>query len=233
LLSHSVVNSLYQCQHILNEEQEKMPGIKTMTVEVFDGASALSKLGAVATKREVKAALAHALVQGFTPSTKASDVQGFKRSYKPEGIVTKGGETVSKLDYTYLIQDLKRAGSSDRAAILVGTLTAPGIAGGSEVDVRYLFAPNGDVAKAVEKRYDATTKDMVDTNSWWTRFKACIKGKCAKTCAASLGTCTFTGWAGYLQCVAIACGGCSAKCVVCAGCKCRWWCKWAVGCCED
>ncbi len=210
-----------------------MPRIKTMTVEVFDGASALTKLQAVASKREVKAALAHALAQGFAPSNKASDVQGFKRTYKPEGTVSKGGETVKKLDYSYLIQDLKKAGSADRAAIVVGTLSAPGITGGSEVDVRYLVAPNGDVTKAIEMRYEAAKKGMIGTQSWWTRFKACITGKCAKTCAASLGTCSFTGWAGYLQCVAIACGGCSARCVACASCKCRWWCRWAAGCCEN
>ena len=210
-----------------------MTGIKSMTVELFDGTAVLSKMTALASKREVKAVLELARSQGFTPSTKAGDVQGFKRSYKPDGVISDGGLTVNKLDHTYMVQELKKSGSSDKAAIVVTTLSAPGAFAGTEIDVRFLMAPNGDVQKTTEMRFDRTTGKVVPTNSWWTRFKSCISGKCASTCVASLGTCAFASWAGYLQCVAIACGGCSAKCIVCASCNCRWWCKWATGCCKD
>lgn len=210
-----------------------MAGIKSMSVEVFDGAAVLAKMKAVAPKREVKAVLDIAKTRGFVPSDKAADVQGFKRSYKPEGKISQDGLTVTKLDYTYMVQELRKRGSNDKAAIVVTTLASPGVVGGTEIDVRFLVAPNGDVQKTTEMRFDKVTGTVVDTRSWWTRFKACITGKCASTCAGALGTCAFTGWAGYLQCLALACGGCSAKCVGCATCKCRWWCKWAIGCCED
>lgn len=210
-----------------------MVGVKSLKVEIFDGAGALAKIGTMASKREVKAVLEVAKLRGFLPTAKPTDVQGFKRTYIPNGAVTEGGLTVTKLDHTYVVQDLKKAGSTDKAAMVVTTFSAPGVLGATEIDVRFLVAPGGDVTKTQEMRFDSATGKVIATNSWWTRFKACISGKCQATCVGSLGTCAFASWAGYLQCVALACGGCSAKCVACATCKCRWWCKWATGCCND
>ena len=214
-------------------KEKEMAGIKSMTVEVFDGATVLAKMKTFAPKREVKAVFDVAKAQGFVPSNKPADVQGFKRTYKPEGSISEGGLTVTKLDFTYTVQELRKAGSNDKAAIVVTTLAAPGVFGGTDIDVRLLVAPNGDVEKAAEMRFDKVSGTVVQTNSWWTRFKKCITGKCGSTCKASLGTCAFAGWAAYLQCVAIACGGCSAKCVACASCNGRFWCRWAVGTCKN
>lgn len=207
--------------------------IKKMTVEMFDGTTALTKIETLSTRAEVKTVLKLAQTRGFTPAGKVADVQGFKRTYTSDKVIAEGGEQVTKLDYSFFAQNLVKAGSTDIAAMVVTTLNAPGVTKKPEIDVRFLVAPGGDVTKTVEMRYDAVTKGVISTNSWWTRLKACIKGSCSSVCAAALGTCTLASWAGYLQCLAIACGGCSAKCVACATCKCRWWCKWATGCCKD
>ncbi len=210
-----------------------MPGIKTLKVEIFDGAGALAKVSAMASKREVKAVLAAAKARGYIPSSKPADTQGFKRTYVPDGKVSDGGLTVTKLDYTYLVQDLKKSGSSDKAAIVVTSFAAPGVLGASDIDVRFLLAPSGDITKTQEMKFDTASGTVVPTNSLWTRFKACITRECRTVCVGALGTCALASWAGYLQCLAISCGGCSAKCFACATCNCRWWCKWAAGCCRN
>jgi hypothetical protein len=207
--------------------------IKRMTAELFDGSSTLTKLESIASKREVNTVLAHARSMGFVASTKASDVQGFKRSYLSDVEVKEGGLTASKLDYVSLVQELKKPGSGDKAAIIITSLSAPGAFRGAEIDVRFLVAPGGDVQRTKEMRFDHATGSVVPTNSFWTRFKGCMTGTCSVVCTGALTTCAFTTWAGYLQCLAVACGGCSAKCFACATCKCRWWCKWAAGCCRD
>lgn len=210
-----------------------MAGIKSMTVEVFDGTTAMAKSAALASRKEVKTVLAHARSSGFTPSTKSSDFQGFKRSYKPDGVVSEGEQTVTRLDHTYQVQELKKAGSKDFAAVVISTFNAVGVSGGTQTDVRYLFAPGGDITKTTEMKFDHATGKVVSTNSWFSRLKACVGSKCSAPCKDALTSCLASGGiAGYLICFARKCGGCSAKCVACASCNCRWWCKWAAGCCQ-
>jgi hypothetical protein len=210
-----------------------MANIKSMIVEVFDAVALTKQVKALGVKPGVKAVLAAATSRGFVPSTDAQQIQGFKRTYKPDVPITENGVSVSKLEYTYLVQELVKRGSGDKAAMVVTTLATPGSGMGVEVDVRFLIAPGGDVTKATEMRYDNATKTVVPTNSWWTRFVACLKGKCGGKCLKALTTCKFTSWVSYLACLALQCGGCSAKCVACATCKGRWWCRWAVGTCRD
>jgi hypothetical protein len=73
--------------------------------------------------------------------------------------------------------------------------------------------------------------DVIEAESWWSAFKACLHGRCGSTCLSALVSCSGT-WAAYFWCLVAKCGGCVVKCAACSTCDCRWWCKWAVGCCD-
>ncbi len=211
-----------------------MATIKSMSVEILDGASVARRVKTLSRDAGVKSAIALAKIEGFTLSTKASDAAGFKRTYTPSAPVKEGAVTVTKLAYEYNVHELKRAGSNDLAAVVITRLTPIGAESEAEIDVRYLIAPGGDITKTREMKFDRAAGKMVATNSWWTRLKDCIKGKCSGPCKDALTGCLGSGGiASYLACLAVKCGGCSAKCVACATCRCRWWCKWATGCCRD
>jgi hypothetical protein len=92
-----------------------------------------------------------------------------------------------------------------------------------ETDIRVVFAARED---------GALMTPAVGTASILSRFVACIRSSCAETCLGSLVGCA-GAFPVYVQCVAVACGGCALKCGACAGCNCGFWCKWAAGCCED
>ncbi len=212
-----------------------MATVKTLALEIFDGETAFRKVKALNARREVKAVLSHAAKQGFTPSTSPKDVQGFKRTYTPEGKVEKDGVVVTRLDISYHVQELKKVGSKDTAAMVVLTSKANGAEGQFATDVRFLVAPGGNIEKIVEMKFDPSTARVVPTNSWFTRLKNCIRGKCGSACKDALTGCLGAGAGGivaYLGCLAVKCGGCSARCVACATCNCRFWCRWATGCCE-
>jgi hypothetical protein len=73
---------------------------------------------------------------------------------------------------------------------------------------------------------------LVVANSWGSAWSGCLHSQCANTCLSSLTQCSFGSWAGYFWCVAARCGGCVLRCAACATCDCRWWCRWAVRCCD-
>ena len=207
--------------------------IKNMTVEVFDNESVARQLSILTKKAEVKPMYAHASQLGYTPLEGPKNLQGFKRTYNAREAVVSGKQQVQKLEISYQVQELQKRGSKDKAAIIITTLKGVGIPEGIENDARLLVAPGGDINKVEEFKVERKTNKIVLTHSWWTRFKACITGKCSSVCLQALVTCPTASWAAYLGCLALKCGGCSAKCVGCASCKCRWWCKWAVSCCKD
>jgi hypothetical protein len=208
------------------------PKIKSMTVEIFDVKSNVRQLRALAGKPDVKPIYDHADALGFTPLEGAANLQGFRRTYVPEKPVVSGQQKLQKLEVSYQIQELRRRGSKDKAAVVITSFKGVGVKEAVEIDARLVIAPEGDVAKTTEFKLNTTKTKVVPTKSWWTRFKGCIKSKCTSVCVSALVSCPFTSWAAYLGCLAAKCGGCSAKCVGCASCKCRWWCKWAVGCCD-
>lgn len=124
---------------------------------------------------------------------------------------------------------MEKQGSKDIAAIGQVSVTA-----GDRSDVYSfcLVAPKGNFAKAQEYRV-ASNLNVVKTNSWWSCLKKRLRRKCARKCVVSLITCAATGsWVGYILCVAKQCGACFAKYSAGCGCNCRWWCRWAIGCCR-
>lgn len=138
------------------------------------------------------------------------------------------GAAVQDLQIDISLRALEKPNSQDQAAIATVTATA-----GSHTEVydMLLEAPNGDFAKARE--FEVNERDqLVAANSWWTAARSCAIGKCGSVCIGALVACSGT-WAAYLLCVAAACGGCWVRCAACATCNCRWWCKWATGCCHQ
>jgi hypothetical protein len=73
---------------------------------------------------------------------------------------------------------------------------------------------------------------VVPADSWWSAWVGCLYRNCAWSCLQSLWSCSGT-WAAYFWCVVAWCGGCVTKCAGCATCDCSWWCRWAVGCCDQ
>jgi hypothetical protein len=206
--------------------------IKSMTVEIFDSRRVFAELATLASKREVKTIYAFAADQGFTPLTAAKNVQGFRRTYVPDTPVIFRGESLKKLEYSYQIQEMRKSSSQDMGVVIITTFNG-NVADSKETDVRFLIAPGGDIDKAKEVMFDPAKNKVVPTKSLWTRFRKCLGGKCASVCTGAVASCPKVSWAAFLGCLALACGGCSAKCFGCASCNCRWWCKWAVGCCKD
>jgi hypothetical protein len=137
------------------------------------------------------------------------------------------GAPVKEVQFEVSLRSYKKAGSKDTAA--VGTMTV--IAGQTrdEYDV-LLEAPGGNMGKAREFKLHGN--NVVPANSWWTAARGCVTSKCGSACIAALTTCPPTSWAAYLLCLAARCGGCWVKCAACASCNCRWYCKWATGCCR-
>lgn len=135
------------------------------------------------------------------------------------------GPGVSSLTHEILLQGFSRG--EDQAA--AGTVTVT--AGPYTSDYSLLLeAPRGDINRMIERTVRGTELVLVD--GWWDRFRRCL-GTCGGPCLAALGTCIVAGaLPAILACLAVSCGGCAARCSACATCNCRWWCRWAVGCCE-
>jgi hypothetical protein len=86
-------------------------------------------------------------------------------------------------------------------------------------------------AEVIARDGKAIAAGTVGVRDIFSRFGNCVRSSCAQVCLGALTGCV-GAWPVYLQCVAVACGGCALKCAGCAGCNCGFWCKWAVGCCE-
>lgn len=158
--------------------------------------------------------------QGFQPlKTGNKAFFGTQKSYKASDGTT--------AQFSLNIQSYRKAGSKDEAALGVATFTS----GKEKETYRFtLVAPNGNFNKARERKVDARNAVRA-ANSWWTAFRGCARG-CGTPCAAALVSCSGT-WTAYLWCLAATCGGCVLRCVGCASCNCRWWCRWAAGCCRQ
>jgi hypothetical protein len=91
--------------------------------------------------------------------------------------------------------------------------------------------PN-DIKTVAAFRDGAKVAGDIQPFSLVSRLVKCVRSKCASACLGAI-----TGCAGvfpvYLKCLVVACGVCAVKCGACATCKCRFWCKWAAGCCKD
>lgn len=172
------------------------------------------KPGAMALHKEI-------LGLKFKPVTGAKGVWGTKASW-----TSSDDET---LTFEMNVQSYSKPGQRDQIALL--SITVAGPKGENDEYCCYLRAPGGDWGKAVERFADKSNK-IRDTHSYWTRAWNCIKANCGKPCLGSISACT-GGLAACITGLLTVCGGCAIKCLACAGCRCRWWCKWAVGCCRD
>lgn len=159
--------------------------------------------------------------EGFKPAKQGKNAFfGATETYK-----SNDGQTAT---FDIQVRSYTKAGSKDAAAIGIVTVKS----GQNKQTYKFsLRAPGGDFEKAEEFTVDQSNK-VKKANSWWSRWTRCLRDRCATTCLGALTTCSGT-WAAYLWCVVAACGTCVLRCVGCASCDCRWWCKWAVGCCSD
>jgi hypothetical protein len=93
-----------------------------------------------------------------------------------------------------------------------------------------LETPEGNPLKSREYTWD--DGQVVLAYSWWSRFVNCVRSRSG--CGwNTVFECWNGSWTGFLWCMLRTCGWGIAKCSGCATCDCRWWCKWATGCCRD
>ena len=95
-----------------------------------------------------------------------------------------------------------------------------GVADPSDVKAVALFQDGAKVAGDIQAR------------SLLGRFTKCLRSGCSSACLGATTAC-LGAFPVYLKCVIVKCGGCAVKCGACAACNCRFWCKWATGCCKD
>jgi len=150
------------------------------------------------------------------------------------------GEIV-QLITTLEVQDYISSDRKDLGALVRVRLEAED--GCKEEYIFNLVAPCGDFSRPIEYQAVATSirdpttgamttrLEMVETDSWGTCMQRELK-KCASPCVNALVTCPKSSWTAYLGCLAVRCGGCFVAKAACCTCNCKWWCKWAVGCCR-
>jgi len=181
-----------------------------------------AKFNTLYTKPPTKALQSKVLAQGFKPLAMAEGQKalfGTTTTFK-----SSDGKTAS---FDVAMHAYEKSGSKDQAAVVTMTFRA---GDQSETYHCLLVAPGGDFEKTEEFTVDANNAVIV-AHSYWTRFRRCLASKCGSACLTAIPTCAGS-WAAFLWCLVAKCGGCVLKCAACAGCNCRWWCRWAVGCCE-
>jgi hypothetical protein len=168
---------------------------------------------------------------GFTLVTDSKMAYGLRHTVRAiKAIEPPKGETgtpISEASFEIQVHNLIKSRSKEQAAIVSVTVRA-----GNNVETRdmLMHTTDGNFVKA--KEYIVTDNKVVLAHSWWTSTQKCIKSNCTMVCIAALLTCTGT-WSAYLACLAVTCGTCWVKCAACVGCNCKWWCKWATGCCKQ
>lgn len=204
--------------------------IKFRQEEILDHADVLQKIKSLSqVQTNLRKLFDHAAGLGYQPAIGPKDVFGVRqtiRAIQPVREKPKSAQTVMEMTFDLKLQNLHKPGSKDMMAIATATISA-----GQHSDTydMLLEAPGGSFRKFRE--YVISGNKVTQTHSWWSRMKKCLLRKCAGACVGALITCSGT-WAAYLACVAAVCGGCWTICAACASCRCRWWCKWASGCCK-
>jgi hypothetical protein len=169
--------------------------------------------------------------RGYRASNKPRSSVGLRQRFRAARPVRppagEQGAPVQELQYEMSLRTLEKPNSQDQAAIATVTVTA---GQNTEQYDLLLEAPGGNFAQAQE--FKVENDQVVPAQSWWTAARSCVTRSCTSVCVGSLVTCSGT-WAAYLICVAAACGGCWVKCAACATCNCKWWCRWATGCCRQ
>jgi len=187
-------------------------------------------------------------------------VQGTKE-IRATQLIAGEPRVVSKVQFEIIGHSYARVASQDQGAVVSTTITtgegavtydflldAPG--GNFDKASEWVIAPTaslGAEAPAAERPAGAyidmpsgamemggaaiVSGDVIEAESWWSAFRTCLTHRCGSACLSALVTCSGT-WAAYFWCLVAKCGGCVVKCAGCSTCDCRWWCKWAVGCCD-
>ncbi|MBI4716518.1 MAG: hypothetical protein HY763_01825 [Planctomycetes bacterium] len=201
-----------------------MPAPKEFLASVvtdFPAAAALKSRAATLDRELGRKALMDRLVgAGFRPVATGKDAYfGVTNKYT--------ANNGKKVTVECVMQSYRKTGSRDAAA--VGTVT---VKADQETETyRFsLVAPDGDFDRMVEHTVDKNNK-VRPAHSWFSCIKNCFKKKCVGACLTALTTCSGTV-AAYFWCVVARCGGCGLGCLGCCACDCRWWCKWAIGCCD-
>jgi hypothetical protein len=195
--------------------------ITNTSTKLLDATELKSKFTTLNKKSPVKALSTELSNTGFKAITGKDAYFGGTETYK-----TSDGKSLS---VSFAFQSYTNSSTKDEGTI--GVITLKSSEGESYTYNFSLIASKGDFNKITEYFADKNNK-VVKTNSWSSRWKACLKKKCVSTCVAALLTCSGT-WAAYFACVALVCGGCCTLCVACASCECKWWCKGVSGCCKD
>lgn len=178
----------------------------------------------VRTNDEVKTLANYLNSKGFVAQRESRNFYGISETYK---------DTISKRQVTFKFQfqDYKNPNSKDLIALCHLSVTS-----GKETDTYtfYLIAPDGDFDKMQEYYIDKRL-NILQANSWWNCTKNRISNKCPGQCLSAFITCV-PSWAtsvvSYLTCVVTNCAGCLITAGACCACDCKWYCKWAIGCCD-
>jgi hypothetical protein len=178
----------------------------------------------IKTNDEVKTLAGHLNSKGFVAQRESRNFYGISETYK---------DAISKKQVTYKFQfqDFRNPNSKDLIALCHLSASS-----GKEIETYtfYLIAPNGDFDQMQEYFIDKRL-NILQANSWWSCTKKRISNKCPGACLTAFITCVPAGASsvvGYLVCVVSNCAGCLIKAGACCACDCRWYCKWATGCCD-
>ncbi|MCX5174323.1 hypothetical protein [Streptomyces virginiae] len=170
----------------------------------------------------------------------ASGVQ-YRMEFDRPVKVPETGATVSGFTTHMLFGELAGGEEGQRVGIIATTMFA--------------LAPGGDTVTALNKVVRAIEQGQQggQRRSWaeatehafepdrglfvadgiWDAFRGCLGG-CGGTCLAALTACLAAGaLPAVAACVAISCGGCALRCAACVACDCSFFCRWAVGCCDQ
>ena len=225
MLSCFLLNSLplFAQAEPIKKDEPLTAEFKPLKSEFFKGKRVAANFARLYKEDEEIIALADDLKKkGFHAQKWVHNFWGIQQSYKIKDKIA---------TYSFYIQDYAKPNSKDLAAIGQVRVIAED---GSQRYSFYLEAPDGDFDNAIEYCTNENLQ-ISKANSWWSYVKSGLPSYLA-ICEASLVHCTaaswLPSWVGYLRCVAAACGLAYTKASACSGCRCQWWCKWGVGCCD-
>ncbi|MGW5279383.1 hypothetical protein ACWERI_07985 [Streptomyces collinus] len=184
-----------------------------------------------------QAAAAHAGISGVDVSNSSAAGAEFHTVLQRPVMDRDTGSHVAEYTTSMVWVDL---GGTDGGRVgLMGASVATSPAAGAATDpprraVRALFQDGGGWDTAKEYAIDDASHSLREADGLWDAFKACIGG-CSGPCVAALPGCLAMSATlpAAVVCLAVACGGCAAKCAACAVCDCGWLCSFAVGCCHQ
>ena len=223
--------TLDNIKYFKEENMPTGPNIAAVRIELLDPAKVMQSVQSRAMRGPLAVLKNEAEKRGYAAATGAKNAYGYRHVFvATKEIKPPKGETGAAVKETSVeihVQSFTKKGSKDQAALMVVTIQA-----GTNTETREMLleAPGGNFA--TPKEYVIVNNKVTPAKSWWTAFVSCLKSKCIANCLSALLKCSGT-WAAYLACVLATCAACGTYCVACATCNCKWWCKWAVGCCKQ